>query len=56
LDGESRRDGAARERAVSTLFLPPGRLIPAKTRLFVDEITKFIKADWGVTAELRLRG
>ena len=26
--------------------LPPGRLIPAKTRLFVDEITKSIKADW----------
>jgi len=27
-------------------ILPPGRLIPAKTRLFVDEITKSIKADW----------
>jgi DNA-binding transcriptional LysR family regulator len=27
-------------------ILPPGRLIPAKTRLFVDEITISIKADW----------
>lgn len=26
--------------------LPPGRLIPAKTRLFVDEIAKAIKAGW----------
>jgi DNA-binding transcriptional LysR family regulator len=27
-------------------ILPPGRLIPAKTRLFVDEIAKSIKAGW----------
>jgi len=27
--------------------LPPGRLVPAKTRLFVDEIAKFIKSGWG---------
>lgn len=27
-------------------ILPPGRLIPAKTRLFVDEIGKAIKAGW----------
>jgi len=26
--------------------LPPGRLVPAKTRLFVDEISKAIKAGW----------
>ncbi len=26
--------------------LPPGRLIPAKTRLFVDEVAKSIKAGW----------
>lgn len=26
--------------------LPPGRLIPTKTRLFVDEIAKSIKAGW----------
>jgi len=26
--------------------LPPGRLIPAKTRLFVDEIAKAIKSGW----------
>lgn len=26
--------------------LPPGRLVPAKTRLFVDEIAKAIKAGW----------
>ena len=27
-------------------ILPPGRLIPTKTRLFVDEIAKSIKAGW----------
>lgn len=27
-------------------ILPPGRLIPAKTRLFVDDIAKSIKAGW----------
>lgn len=27
-------------------ILPPGRLIPAKTRVFVDEIAKIIKAGW----------
>ena len=27
-------------------ILPPGRLIPAKTRVFVDEIAKSIKAGW----------
>lgn len=27
-------------------ILPPGRLVPAKTRLFVDEIAKSIKAGW----------
>ena len=27
-------------------ILPPGRLIPAKTRLFVDEIAQSIKAGW----------
>ncbi|WP_333794438.1 LysR family transcriptional regulator [Hyphomicrobium sp.] len=26
--------------------LPPGRLVPAKTRLFVDEVSKSIKAGW----------
>lgn len=26
--------------------LPPGRLVPAKTRLFVDEIATAIKSDW----------
>lgn len=26
--------------------LPPGRLVPAKTRAFVDEISKLIKAGW----------
>ena len=29
-------------------ILPPGRLIPTKTRLFVDEITESIKAGWAV--------
>ena len=27
-------------------ILPPGRLVPAKTRLFVDEIAQAIKAGW----------
>jgi len=27
-------------------ILPPGRLIPAKTRLFVDEVARAIKAGW----------
>lgn len=27
-------------------ILPPGRLIPTKTRLFVDEIAKWIRAGW----------
>lgn len=27
--------------------LPPGRLVPTKSRLFVDEIAKSIKAGWG---------
>jgi DNA-binding transcriptional LysR family regulator len=27
-------------------ILPPGHLVPTKTRLFVEEITKFIKAGW----------
>jgi DNA-binding transcriptional LysR family regulator len=27
-------------------ILPPGRLVPAKTRLFVDEVACAIKADW----------
>ncbi len=26
--------------------LPPGRLIPVKTSLFVDEVAKSIKAGW----------
>lgn len=29
-------------------ILPPGRLIPTKTRLFVDEIAKAIKQGWAV--------
>ena len=27
-------------------IMPPGRLIPTKTRLFVDEVATFIKAGW----------
>ena len=27
--------------------LPPGRLVPTKTRIFVDEIAKSIKSGWG---------
>jgi DNA-binding transcriptional LysR family regulator len=27
-------------------IMPPGRLIPGKARVFVDEIAKFIKAGW----------
>ncbi len=30
--------------------LPPGRLVPAKTRVFVDEIAGAIKAGWGKRA------
>ena len=28
-------------------MLPPGRLVPTKTRLFMDEIARAIKAGWG---------
>lgn len=35
--------------------LPPGRLIPAKARLFVDEIARSIKAGWANPSERRLR-
>ena len=27
-------------------ILPPGRLVPTKTRLFVDEVAQVIKSDW----------
>jgi DNA-binding transcriptional LysR family regulator len=27
-------------------IMPPGRLVPAKARVFVDEIAKSIKAGW----------
>ena len=37
--------GARGEGGVYSI-LPPGRLVPAKARLFVDEIAKAIKAGW----------
>jgi DNA-binding transcriptional LysR family regulator len=27
-------------------IMPPGRLVPTKTRVFVDEITRSIQAGW----------
>lgn len=32
-------------------ILPPGRMMPAKTRLFVDEIAKAIKSGWARRAD-----
>ena len=36
-------------------IMPPGRLIPAKTRLFVDEIIKSIKAGWAGSKPVEVR-
>ncbi|WP_407518614.1 LysR family transcriptional regulator [Methylobacterium oryzisoli] len=37
---------SGRESGAVYAILPPGRLVPAKTRLFVDAVTRAIKAGW----------